>query len=337
MKRILFWVNDPQAPSFRHRLAGHIPELESERFSCEVDVFPRRRYGVRVLERLSRLPDFDILVLAKLKLETGERALVRRAARRIVYDFDDAIYIAKPDRPGDPPDDSPRRIRKFRKMCAMADLVTAGNETLASFALPFSRRLEVVPTPVDLSRYVGRSGSRSGTRLVWIGMPGNLPYLHLLREPLAALRGEFPGMTLRIISERSITDCPVPVEFVRWSPETEAADLSESDIGVMPLNDDGWTRGKGGFKLLQYMAAGLPCVASPVGVNREIVSAGLTGFLPSSPGEWEEALRRLLSDAECRRRFGDAGRRRVEERYERSIVSRRIVELYRSVAEGAQR
>lgn len=333
MKRILFWVHDPQAPSFRHRLAAHIPELESARFSCEVSVFPKRRYGVRILERLSRLPDFDILVLAKLKLETGERSLVRRAARRIVYDFDDAVYYAKPDRPGDAPDDSARRIRKFRKMCAMADLVTAGNETLASFARPSSRKLEIVPTPVDLSRYVPRPGSRSGNRLVWIGMPGNLPYLELLREPLAALRREFPGLTLRLICERSLSDFPIPIEFIRWSPETEAADLSESDVGVMPLNDDAWTRGKGGFKLLQYMAASLPCVASPVGVNREIVEEGKTGLLATTPSQWESALRVLLADGERRRRFGEAGRRRVEERYERSIVSRRLVELYRDLAD----
>ncbi len=105
----------------------------------------------------------------------------------------------------------------------------------------------------------------------------------------------------------------------------------------MPLNDDAWTRGKGGFKLLQYMAAGLPCVASAVGINSEIVVEGATGFLPATLAEWEEALRQLLSDPERRRRFGQAGRRRVEERYERSIVSRRLVELYRNLAEGAGR
>jgi glycosyltransferase involved in cell wall biosynthesis len=331
-RRILFWVHDPEAPSFRHRIASHLPALESEGFSCDVEIFPRRRYGVRILERAAHLREFDLLVIAKLKLETGERQAVRRLARKIVYDFDDAVYFSKPDRLGDPPDRGRRRIRKFQATCAIADLVTAGNETLASHARPHSRRLEVVPTAIDLFRYTSRARSGSATRLVWIGLPGNLPYLDLVREPLAALRREHPGLSLRVVSERPPEDFPIPVDFVRWSEESEAADLAAADVGVMPLTDDDWTRGKGGFKLLQYMAAGLPCVASPVGVNREIVIDGTTGFLAADDSEWESALRSLLADPAQAKRMGEAGRRRVEERYEKSIVSRRLVELYRSVA-----
>lgn len=121
----------------------------------------------------------------------------------------------------------------------------------------------------------------------------------------------------------------MPVDFVRWSAHGEARELSTSSIGLMPLSDDDWTRGKGGFKLLQYMAAGLPAVASPVGVNREIVEEGETGFLAANSAEWEAALRSLLRDPERARRMGRAARRRVEERYEKSIVSRRLVDLYR--------
>jgi glycosyltransferase involved in cell wall biosynthesis len=330
--RVVFWVHDPEAPSFRHRLAAHIPALESEGFQCEVEVFPRRRYGIRVVERLAALREVDLLVVAKLKLELGERTAVRRRAKKIVYDFDDAVYFSKPDRLGEPPDRGRRRVRKFRAMCAMADLVTAGNETLASHARPHSRRLEIVPTAIDLSRYASRGGNGVGARLVWIGLPGNLPYLEILRAPLSRLVGGFPDLRLRVVSERAPAGFPIPVDFVRWSEETEAADLAAADIGVMPLTDDDWARGKGGFKLLQYMAARLPAVASPVGVNREIVVNGETGFLAGGDSEWESGLGKLLADPALARRMGEAGRRSVEDRYERAIVSRRIVELYRSVA-----
>jgi glycosyltransferase involved in cell wall biosynthesis len=160
-------------------------------------------------------------------------------------------------------------------------------------------------------------------------MPGNLPYLEILRAPLANLAAEFPRLRLRVVSERPPAPLPVPVDFVRWSAENEARDLSSSGVGVMPLSDDDWTRGKGGFKLLQYMAARLPCVASPVGVNREIVAEGETGFLAADAAAWESALRSLLSDPARAARMGEAGRRRVERSYERSIVSRRVAELYR--------
>ncbi|HET7452155.1 MAG TPA: glycosyltransferase [Thermoanaerobaculia bacterium] len=333
--RALFWVHDADAPSFRHRLAAHIPALEREGIACAVERFPRRRYGLRVLERIRRLREFDLLVIAKFKLETGERLAVRRASRRIVYDFDDAIYFAKPDRAGQEPDRSPRRVRKFRATCAMADLVTAGNATLADAARPAARRVEIVPTGIELGPYASLPASRGdgGLRVVWIGLPGNLPYLDLVAAPFARVAARRPGLRLTVVSERPPARFPAPIEFVRWAADTEAAALAACDVGIMPLEDDDWTRGKGGFKLLQYMAARLPTIASPVGVNREITRPGETGLLASSPDEWETSLDRLLSDADLRRRMGAAGRRRVEERYAMPIVGARLVELYRGLLE----
>lgn len=331
-RRLLVWVHDPEAPSFRHRIAAHIPALEAAGNACRVEIFPRRRYVLRALERLRRLREFDMLLVAKLKLEAGERRLVRGAIPRLVYDFDDAIYYAKPDRAGEEPDRTRRRVRKFERMCGIADLVLAGNETLAAFARPHARRVEVVPTGIDLAPYGGRAGAApAGPRLVWIGTAGNLPYLKIVEGALSELAAEFPALKLRIVSDRLPGGFSAPLEFARWSSETEAAQLESSDVGIMPLDDDDWTRGKGGFKLLQYMAARLPVVASPVGVNREIVVEGETGFLARGGEEWKASLRRLLADADLRRRMGSAGRRRAEELYERSIVARRIVELLRGL------
>jgi len=334
VSRALFWVHDAAAPSFRHRLAAHVPALEAAGIRCDVEEFPRRRYGARVVERAGRLGEFDLLVIAKLKLEIGERWLVRRRARRIAYDFDDAIYFGKPDRPGAPPDRSPRRIRKFEATCAIADLVTAGNATLAAAARRAARRVEIVPTGIDLSGYRPLPPREAAGRIAWIGLPGNLPYLARVEEPLRRLAGRRAGTRLVVVSERAPASFPAPVELVAWSQATEAAALSGCDVGIMPLDDDDWTRGKGGFKLLQYMAAGLPTVASPVGVNTEITVDGETGYFASTPAEWETRIERLLADAELRRRMGSAGRRRVEERYAMPLVSRRVVELYGGLIES---
>ncbi len=335
--RALFWVHDPEAPSFRHRLAAHVPSLEAAGFACRVERFPRRRYGWRVVERAASLRATDLLVIAKLKLETGERWLVRKWVRRIVYDFDDAIYFAKPARPGEPPDRSPRRVHKFLVTCAIADLVIAGNEVLAREARRAARRVEVIPTGIDLSPYNPSLAGKVPGRIAWIGLPGNLPYLSILEEPLRRLVQRHPDLRLRVISGRAPDSFAAPVEFVPWSKAGEASDLASCAFGVMPLEDDDWTRGKGGFKLLQYMAAGLPAVASPVGANREIVVDGETGFLAGSPEEWERAIGRLLTDADLRSRMGLAGRRRVEERYAMPRVSNRIVSLFTEVAGGGRR
>ena len=328
MSRALFWVHDAAAPSFRHRLAAHVPALEAAGIRCDVEEFPRRRYGWRILERARRLSEFDLLVIAKFKLETGERWLVRRSARRIAYDFDDAIYFGKPDGPGAPPDRSARRVRKFDATCELADLVTAGNATLAAAARRRARRVEIVPTGIDLSGYAPKAARQGTGRVAWIGLPGNLPYLARVEEPLRRLAARRAATRLVVVSERAPAPFAAPVELLAWSKESEAAALSGCDVGIMPLDDDDWTRGKGGFKLLQYMAAGLPTVASPVGVNTEITVDGETGFFASTPGEWESRIETLLADPDLRHRMGAAGRRRVEERYAMPLVARRVVELY---------
>jgi glycosyltransferase involved in cell wall biosynthesis len=328
VSRALFWVHDAAAPSFRHRLAAHIPALEAAGIRCAVEPFPRRSYGARILARAGKLAEFDLLVIAKFKLETGERWLVRRRARRIAYDFDDAIYFGKPDTPGGEPDRSPRRVRKFNATCAIADLVTAGNATLAAAARRRAPRVEIVPTGIDLAGYAPPTSRKGTERIAWIGLPGNLPYLARAEEALRRLAQRRPGLRLVVVSERAPASFAAPIEFRPWSKETEAAALAACDVGIMPLDDDDWTRGKGGFKLLQYMAAGLPTVASPVGVNREITVEGETGYLASTAGEWEERIERLLGDADLRERLGLAGRRRVEENYAMPIISRRLVSLY---------
>lgn len=333
MKRALVWVNDPEAPSFRHRLAAHIPALADAGLRCDVDEFPRRRYGTRVLGRAGHLREFDLLVIAKFKLEAGERWLVRRRARRIAYDFDDAIYFAKPDRLGAAPDRSPRRVRKFEAMCAFADLVTAGNDVLGEAARRTARRVEVVPTGIDLAPYRVPGLRGDGSRVAWIGLPGNLPYLGLVEEALARVARRRPGLRLVVISDRKPEAFAAPVELCPWSRETEAEVLAGCGFGIMPLPDDDWTRGKGGFKLLQYMAAGLPTIASPVGINREITVDGDTGFLAATTDEWERAIERLAGDPALGARMGAAGRRRVDERYALPVVGRRLVDLYRELVE----
>jgi glycosyltransferase involved in cell wall biosynthesis len=270
-----------------------------------------------------------LLVVAKLKLLPGETTLIRASARRIVYDFDDAVYLGKPKRPGEPPDRSAFRIRKFAATCRMADLVVAANGELAAFARRWARRVEVVATGVDVTRYLP-PGSPPASRpaLVWIGLPGNLSYLELVRPAIGVLAREFPGLSLRIICSR-FPDWPeVPIERVAWTEESAPAALASASIGIMPLSDDEWTRGKVGFKLLQYMAARLPCVASPVGSNREIIVEGETGYLPADDRGWLDAIRTLLGSEDRRRAMGEAGRVKVERLYSMESIAERTADLY---------
>jgi glycosyltransferase involved in cell wall biosynthesis len=275
------------------------------------------------------------LILHKIKLSPPELMQLRRLAHSVVFDVDDAIYYRRPRRLGQEPDRSWWRRFKFARTCALADLVVAGNRTLARRAALSAGRVEVVPTPVDLARYEQHSGrAKSPHTLVWIGLPENIVYLELVRPVVARLASEFPRLSLRVVSSASPDWPDVPVEFVPCSSETEVSSLLSAGIGVMPLTDDDWTRGKCAFKLIQYMAAALPCVGSAVGANHDVVDDGVSGYLAHGFDGWEQALRMLLTDEALAERMGMAGRARVREEFDVQVIAPRVADLLEELAGG---
>ena len=330
---VVFLTSKPDAPSFRHRLRPVLPELEACGFKTSIEALPSGGVLLRVLARRRRLGTAAAVVLAKTKLHPPEARLLRRWCRSIVYDFDDAVYTVRPRRVGHRPPRSPLRQWRFATLCRIADLVLACNETLAARARPYARRLEVVPTPVDVVRYPKEARRNPpGRTLVWIGMPENLRYLELVHPALARLAGEFRDLRLRIISSAAPSWADVPVALVPWSEAGEVDALRTADIGIMPLSDDDWSTGKCSFKLVQYMAAGLPCVASRVAMNCEVVTPGSNGYLAATAGEWEDRLRTLLTAEDRGRSLGRAGRQLAEQRFDRRLVAPHTAELIASVA-----
>lgn len=335
---VVFLTNKPDAPSFRHRLQPALPELEARGFRPRVEVLPSHLVLMRIFERRQRLSSAAAVVLAKTKLHPPEARLLRRWCRAVVYDFDDAVYTVRPRRVGDQPPPSPRRQRRFSTLCRIADLVVACNETLAARARPHAKRVEVVPTPVDVERYPkGSHVGPPGRTLVWIGMPENLRYLELVHLPLARLAAEFTDLRLRVICSAAPTWADVPIEYVPWSEAGEVEALCTADIGIMPLSDDEWSNGKCSFKLVQYMAAGLPCVASRIAMNCEVVTPGRNGFLAATPAEWEDRLRTLLTAHDRGRSLGRAGRQLVEQRFDRPLIATQTAALIASVARAQPR
>jgi glycosyltransferase involved in cell wall biosynthesis len=330
---VVFLTNKPDAPSFRHRLQPALPELEGRGFRSSVELLPSGVVLLRLLERRRLLRGAATVVLAKTKLHPTEARLLRRWCRSVIYDFDDAVYTVRPRRVGHRPPPSPRRQRRFSTLCRIADLVVACNETLAARARPHATRVEVVPTPVDVTRYPKDPPRRTpGRTVVWIGMPENLRYLELVHAALARLAAEFGDLRLRVISSAAPTWADVPIEYVPWSEAGEVEALCAADIGIMPLSDDEWSNGKCSFKLIQYMAAGLPCVASRIAMNCEVVTPGRNGFLAATPAEWEDRLRNLLTVDDRGRSLGHAGRQLVEQRFDRRLVAVQTAELIASVA-----
>jgi glycosyltransferase involved in cell wall biosynthesis len=321
-------------PSFRHRMASIIAPLEMAGFQVRPERFPSRRYGMRTWERRDLLRWADVVVLHQIKLSALEARLVGGLSRRRVFDVDDAIYVRKPRRLGDPVDESIWRRRKFAATCRWVDVVAAGNDVLASVARPAAHEIAVLPTSIDTSAYRASTASAADPpTIAWIGSPENLIYLEMIRPALARLAARHPALKVRVICSQ-FPDWPeIHVERIAWSSQTEAQSLAAAHIGVMPLTDDEWSRGKCAFKLLQYMAASLPCVASPVGANTEAVLDGVNGFHARSIDEWEQTLERLIASADLRARCGANGHAHVEKRYALRAYQANYVALLTRLAE----
>ena len=303
-------------PSFRHRMRSLVEPLQEAGWEVRTEQFPSGRYGLRTWERRGLLRWAHVTVLHQIKLSSIEARLFAAYSRRRVFDVDDAIYVRKPRRLGDAPDESAWRKQKFAATCRWVDAVAAGNDVLAGVARASAQEVVVLPTSIDTACYLPTAaGPNDPPTIAWIGSPENLIYLEMFRPALARLTKRHPSLKLRVICSEFPDWSDVTIERVPWSSATEAQSLAGAHIGVMPLTDDAWSRGKCAFKLLQYMAASLPCVASPVGANTEAVLDGVNGFHATGVDEWERSLERLIVSADLRASFGARGRAHVEQRY----------------------
>lgn len=334
--------------SSRLRMLQYLPWLEAAGFQVQVeslldDDYVRGLYDGRVsargvargyarrARRLHAARGSDCIWLEKegwpwLPGWIERAAMPRRPG--LVIDYDDAVFHRY---------DRHRAWlvrqglgRKIDGLMRGADLVTAGNDYLAERAQAAgAARVEIVPTVVDLDRYVvpDRAGRTGPVVVGWIGSPATAHYLQAVAEPLRRLQAT-REIACVAVGARPDQVAGTPFVAEPWTEAGEAAQLARFDIGLMPLEDGEWERGKCGYKLVQYMASGLPVVASPIGVNRRLVGAD-NGLLASDAVEWTQALARLVDDAPLRRAMGAAGRRRVERGYSVQVQGPRVAGLLR--------
>ncbi len=257
----------------------------------------------------------------------------------IIFDFDDALFLPKPG--GNP------LVRRFSSprdqtadLCSRAHTVLAGNEYLADFARPFAQRVRILPTVIDTDRFKPgpartENGGGAGADIPvigWVGSHTTLPYL-LERAEAFRLLAKQRRFRLRIVSNAPPPRIPgVFVEYVPWTPETEVSVFHGLSVGVYPLEDNEWAQGKCGFKAIEYLACGIPVVASPVGVIRDIVLPEETGLWATSDQEWCDAMKTLLDTPETAARWGAVGRALVVDRYSIRAAIPILVEALRDTA-----
>jgi glycosyltransferase involved in cell wall biosynthesis len=260
--------------------------------------------------------------------------MIARAGVPLVFDFDDAVF----ERYVSPSNGYLSYLKfpgKTRTICRIAAHVMAGNEYLAEYARKVNPNVTVIPTTVDTSKYTVAARAENDVPVIgWTGSYSTVQHLLTLADALRRL-AETERFRLRVIGSPNMSLeglAGLDVEALTWDSKTEVGDLRAIDVGVMPLPEDRWSRGKCGMKALQYMGLAIPTVCSPVGVNSEIIRDGENGLLATTADEWVEKLGLLLRSPELRERLGRAGRETVEARYSAAVQAPRVLQILESVA-----
>jgi glycosyltransferase involved in cell wall biosynthesis len=345
------------APSQRFRIEQWQSQLEQQGISVELVPFassglmklmhqPGHLFAkvtkftaalVRRITKIAALSRYDVVLIHRAACLAGP-ALIERAikvfGKPVIFDFDDAIYLLHTT-------DANRRLgwlkfpRKTATLCRIASHVVVGNDYLAEYARQHNPRVTVVPSSVDLTWYREPKPRRVEDRVVvgWMGSSTSQTHLEMFAPVLRHI-GERSRLEFRIVSDRRPSLPGVEHVWRAWSAKTEAEELAQFDIGIMPIPDDDWARGKCAMKALLYMSMGVPTICSPVGANRDVIEHGKNGFLAATPEEWSARIQELAADPSLRRRLGAEGRRTVEERYSMTGCANLFAGVVREVIQG---
>ncbi|MCJ7617464.1 MAG: glycosyltransferase family 4 protein [Desulfobacterales bacterium] len=329
MMRLLVLTNNPSRASFRQRIGVYFDMLRTNGINCELAVLPHGSLARRKLFKLTI--DFDGVFLHKKCLNFFDAFCLRRYCSKIIYDFDDAVMYS----PRTPDSDRSSHFRLFRRTAKLAGMIIAGNSYMGEHAGRFNQSVKILPTGLDTKEYARKSepGNNDRIKLVWIGSKSTLKYLAEIKPALEQIGSRFSNVILRIICDDFFDLDNMQVEKCIWSLEKQAVDLVSSDIGLAPLPDNRFTRGKCGFKILQYQAAHLPVIASPVGVNAEFVSDGMTGFLAANNNQWADRISELIENTALRKQMADAGQEHVKE-FDIKVTGAKLCEIVTEFIEG---
>ena len=301
--QLLIITNNPNRASFRQRIGIYLDLLAGNDIKCEVAVLPKGM-GSRV-KLFKRAAEFDCVFLHKKLLNIADAYLLRKWARKVIFNYDDAIMYSDKN----PERKSRSHLVPFRRTVRLSDMVLVGSVYLADQARPFNENIEVLPLGLSVSDYIVENATKDDgkIRLVWVGSETTLCYLEEIKPVLEKIGQKFSNVVLRIVGDTFFDLENMPVEKLKWQKDKRGIYLSGSDIGLAPLPDNNFTRGKCSFKVLEYSSAQLPVVASPVGTNGEHLIDGQTGFLVSNDQQWIDRISDLIEDEDLRKQMGHKG------------------------------
>ena len=360
--RILLWVPYPkEGPSNRYRVEQYLPYLHKINADFSLRYFwSSKTYAILykdgyffrkvfsfIVGAIKRIIDiifiylFDLVFIHREAFPIGgaffER-LVWLLGKKIIFDFDDAIFSPSVSKTNS----FVEKLKSHKKIITIikiSSFVIAGNAYLADFARQYNKNVLVIPTSIDTERYAypERIYEKKEIVIGWMGSFTTVEFLSMLKNVFVALSRKFSNISFKIIGGSFSMDGLSNVVSKAWSLTDELDDLKSIDIGIMPMPDNQWTRGKCGFKAILYMSMAIPSVCSDVGVNKEIIADGVNGFLADTEKEWIDKLSLLIKDGILRKNLGLAGQKTIEERFSVRVNSKRFLETILKVYEKGKR
>lgn len=317
LKTILFISKNETSPSTRYRALAYFERLRLDGWEpAHLSAHRSLRSRLRILRAVRSA---DVVVLLRKTFGIFYIQLLRKLSRYLILDFDDAVFCKSNG------GFSKTRSDRFKRTVSLCDGIWAGNRFLSQAAKKYNPAVSVLPTALDPSKYE-KSLDKPEKKMVfvWIGSKSTSKYLKAELPTLEKLADQFSHIELKIVADFTLFSDRLTITAVPWSDATEAQALLTSHIGIAPMPDNDWTKGKCGLKVLQYMAAGLPVISAPSGVNAEIIEDGDTGFLPRNDEEWYRAVKMLDKNQALREQIGEAGRRKVRNEYSLDVVYQKM-------------
>ena len=326
--KIIFLVSRLDQPSTRFRILQNIPELRKVGFNITTNEIPES-ISAR-LKLFNSLTSYDIVFLQKKIFKWWTLWYIRRRSKVLIYDFDDAVLFRDSNAPKFY---SLPRLKEFKYTLKHADLVIAGNDYLKTLSLPFARKVVVIPTGIDTQTYIPKPPSDISYPITigWIGSKPNLIYLKQLIEPINRLYRMTKNFRFKIVCDDFIDGFECPVEKKKWKKEDEVEDIQSFDIGVMPLPDDKWAKGKCALKLLQYMSCSLASVSSTTNVTLPIIKDGVDGFLASTNSQWLEKIKFLLENPDKLKTVGGEARKSIDGKFDSETIAQKYAAVFKDV------
>jgi glycosyltransferase involved in cell wall biosynthesis len=318
-----------------------LPQWLWENYNKSPDLITKSHfYLYQVFRRLGdilKIHTFDAVFLQRdiiVHLYPFLEKLIALRQRRIIFDFDDAIYLYPAQKKTGIFFNLFWDRKKIERILKLSCQVIAGNNFLRDYALQFNRQVNLIPTSIDLKLYPFKAPlpvKSDKLTIGWVGSPGTFGYLENIFPALIKLSKEIP-LRLVVVGSRGASLAGLDITYRDWNLNSEIEDICSFDLGVMPLSDDPWSRGKSATKLLQYMAAGVPAIASPVGVNSEIIKDGINGFLAGDDAEWREKILCLARDKALAQGIALEARKTVERDYSVEVNAAKLAKVIREAA-----